>query len=389
LNLSARADTIFPIAMAYDYLIVGAGFSGLVMAEQLSARGARCVVVDRRAHFGGNCYDTRDSQGILYHAYGPHYFRTHSPAVIDYLSRFTEWRQAIYRVRAMARGKLWSFPINLATYEQLIGRPSTEEEFRNYLKKPDRPPENSRDAITSVVGEEFYELFFRDYTLKQWGRPAEQLDASVCQRIPIRTNRDDRYFTETFQALPADGYTVLFEKMIAASPHLEIHLNTTFEEARGRFPHKHLIYTGPIDAYFDCKFGLLPFRTLRFELEAKGPAELDAGGFAQPALQINYTGKEPFTRTVEVKHITGQVSRYSNLVREFPTEYIPGVSEPYYPIPGPDVERQAEFYRELAAREENVTFLGRLATYRYLNMDQVTAFALQKAGQLKKAHGWN
>lgn len=375
--------------MPCDYLIVGAGFSGLVMAEQLSAAGATCVVVDRRGHIGGNCYDTADSLGVLYHRYGPHYFRTNAQAVIDYLSRFTAWHEASYRIRAMARGRLWSFPINLATYEQLIGRPATEEEFQGYLKKPDRPPRNSRDAITSIVGVEFYELFFRDYTFKQWGRPAEQLDASVCQRIPIRTNRDDRYFTDAFQALPAQGYTALFEKMIAASPRLEVHLDTVFEEARARFPHRHLIYTGPIDTYFEGKFGLLPYRTLRFELEQKQPEELDANGFAQPALQINYTGKEPFTRTVEVKHITGQKSRYSNLVREFPAEYRPGVSEPYYPIPDPEVERQADQYRRLAEAEEKTTFLGRMATYRYLNMDQVVAFALQKAAQLKKAHGWD
>ena len=374
--------------MTCDYLIIGAGFSGLVMAEQLGNAGATCVVVDRRPHIGGNCWDTRDSLGTLYHAYGPHYFRTNSQKVIDYLSRFTAWREVVYRVRARAKGKLWSFPINLATYEQLIGHPSTEEDFQKYLRKPEKPPENSRDAITSVVGDEFYELFFRDYTFKQWGRPAEELDASVCQRIPIRTNRDDRYFTDTFQALPDPGYTPMFEKIIEATPRLQLHLNTTFEEARQRFPHRHLIYTGPVDAYFNCKFGVLPFRTLRFELEQKQPEELDKDGFAQEALQINYTGLEPYTRTVEVKHITGQVSRYSNLVREFPTEYIPGVSEPYYPIPDPAVERQAERYRQASAQEPDVTFLGRMAIYRYLNMDQIVAFALQKADQLKKVHAW-
>lgn len=374
--------------MACDYLIVGAGFSGLVMAERLSAAGAKCVVVERRSHIGGNCFDRRDSHGVLYHTYGPHYFRTHSNAVIEYLSRFTEWREASYRVRALARGKYWSFPINLATYETLVGRPATEEEFKKYLKKPDHPPANSKEVIISTVGEEFYDLFFRDYTQKQWGRPAEELDPSVCQRIPIRTNRDDRYFTENFQALPAEGYTALFEKLINATPHLEIHLNTIFEEARARFEHRHLIYTGPIDAYFHFRHGHLPYRTLRFDLEEKEPHELNERGFFQEGLQINYTGKEPFTRTVEVKHITGQVSNYSNIVREFPATYVPGQSEPYYPIPNSEVDLQANLYREEAALETGVTFLGRMATYRYLNMDQVVAFALQKAEQLKQAHGW-
>lgn len=375
--------------MNCDYLIVGAGFSGLVMAEQLSSAGAKCVVIERRSHLGGNCYDTPDSHGLLYHYYGPHYFRTNSQIVSQYLSRFTEWREVTYRVRAMARGKLWSFPINLNTYEELIGRAAAEEEFQSYLKKPSQPPRNSRDAITSVVGTEFYDLFFRDYTLKQWGRPAEDLDPSVCRRIPIRTNRDDRYFTDTFQALPAKGYTVMFERMVAASPNLALHFNITFEEAKARFPHRHLIYTGPIDAYFNYSFGTLPFRTLRFELEEKQPHELDVNGYAQVALQINYTGKEPFTRTVEVKHITGQSSRYSNVVREYPTEYIPGKSEPYYPIPAPAEEHQADLYRQVAAKETGVTFLGRMALYRYLNMDQAVAMGLQKAAELKREHHWS
>jgi len=356
------------------------------MAERLSSAGARCVVVERRSHLGGNCHDTKDSHGLFYHPYGPHYFRTSSPVVLDYLSRFTGWREAAYRVRALARGKIWSFPINLRTYEELIGREATEDEFRGYLKTPDRPPANSRDAITSIIGTDLYDLFFRDYTLKHWGRPAE--DPSVCQRIPIRTNRDDRYFTDSFQAMPDEGYTALFERMVVASPHLTVHFNMSFEEARARFPHRHLIYTGPIDAYFHYRFGALPFRTLRFELEEKQPHELDGDGHAQVALQINYTGMEAFTRTVEVKHVTGQSSRYSNVVREYPDRYVPGKSEPYYPIPAPAEEQQADLYRQAGAEERDVTFLGRMATYRYLNMEQAVTLALHKADELRRRHRW-
>jgi UDP-galactopyranose mutase len=377
--------------MICDYLIVGAGLSGLVMAEQLSAAGATCVLVDRRSHAGGNCHDTVDSNGLLYHPYGPHYFRTDSRAVVRYLTRFTAWRRARYRVRALARGRLWSFPINLATYEEMIGRPSTEKEFKSFLRNPAhaRAPANSKEAIVSRVGPDFYNLFFRDYTRKQWGRPAEGLDASVCRRVPIRANRDDRYFSDRFQAMPAQGYAAMCEKILAACPGLDLRLNTPFEEARLRFPHRHLIYTGPLDAYFDFHFGRLPFRSLRLELEEKSPAQLNSDGFAQAALQINYTGVEPFTRTIEIKHVTGQVARCSNLVREFPADYVPGKTEPYYPVPSPDIERQAALYRRAAAREPGVTFLGRLGTYRYLNMDEVVSLALQEARRLKQAHGWN
>ena len=376
--------------MICDYLIIGAGLSGLVMAEQLSAVGAACVLVDRRPHVGGNCHDRVDANGLLYHPYGPHYFHTDSQAVVRYLSRFTAWRQAHYRVRALARGRLWTFPINLTTYEETIGRPSTEKEFESFLRSHAcaRAPENSKEAIVSTVGPDFYNLFFRDYTQKQWGRPAEGLDASVCRRVAIRTNRDDRYFSDHFQAMPTKGYTAMCENILAACPGLDVRLNIPFEEARGRFPHRHLIFTGPLDAYFELRFGKLPFRSLRLELEEKGPDQLNPDGFAQAVLQINYTGTEPFTRTTEIKHVTGQVARYSNLVREFPADYVPGKTEPYYPIPSPDVERRAVRYRRAAARRPGVTFLGRLGTYRYLNMDEVVFAALQEAQHLKQAHGW-
>ncbi|CAM2842823.1 UDP-galactopyranose mutase [Rariglobus hedericola] len=372
------------MSATYDYVIVGAGFSGLVLAERLGSIGKRCLVIEKRDHIGGNCYDRKDRHGLFYHVYGPHYFRTYSAQVRAYLSRFTEWNEVRYQVRVFTRGTYWSFPVNLETFRQLKAAPAaTEDDFKQYLKDNalDIPsPANAKEAILSVAGRELYDLFYAGYTAKQWGRPPESLDASVTQRIPIRTNADDRYFQEDFQALPSEGYTRMFERLLAASG-AELRLETDYRHALPGLTYGHLIYTGPIDEYFDCRWGPLPYRTLRFELD-----EVPAGpdGFAQPALQINYPGPEPFTRTVEVKHVTGQSSPWTNIVREFPGEYQAGQSEPYYPLPGAESRALAERYRMLAADEPNVTFVGRLAQYRYLNMDQIVAGALHTFEKLQE-----
>jgi UDP-galactopyranose mutase len=344
-------------------------------------------MVENRNHIGGNCYDKKDTHGLLYHVYGPHYFRTNSAMVRTYLSRFTEWREVSYRVRVFTQGRYWSFPVNLETFRQLKENPqATEDDFKAYLSArahaiPD--PANAKDAILSVVGEELYNLFYEGYTAKQWGRPPEQLDASVTRRIPIRTNEDDRYFQDEFQALPAEGYTRLFERMLEASG-AELLLNTDYRSVRDKVNYGHLIYTGPLDEYFECRWGALPYRTLNFKVEELPAGE---GGLVQPALQVNYPGPEPFTRTVELKHITGQQSEWTNLVREFPAEYKAGQSEPYYPVPGAESQNLAQRYRNLAAKETNVTFVGRLADYRYLNMDQVVGAALHVFDKLNVARG--
>ena len=365
--------------MIWDYLIVGAGFSGAVLAERLaSQRGASCLVIDRRPHIAGNAFDRADGAGVVIHPYGPHYFRTNSQRVVDYLSQFTEWHHVEYKVLSWTDGRYWQFPINLNTFEQLIGRPSSSEEMAETLEKwrePIESPRNSEEVIVSQVGRRLYEMFFKNYTRKQWRRDPRELDPSVCGRIPIRTNRDDRYLEERFQALPRKGYTAMFERILK-HPRIDVRLNADFRQLRQEVEFRHLIYTGPVDEYFDYSEGVLPWRSLRFETETL-PVE-----FAQPAMQVNYPNDHEYTRVVEMKHATGQVLPVTTLVREFPEDFRQG-SEPYYPIPAPDSRALYAKYAERAVLEQNVTFLGRLGTYRYYNMDQVVVAALAEFDRIE------
>ncbi|HEY5063120.1 MAG TPA: UDP-galactopyranose mutase [Gemmatimonadaceae bacterium] len=380
--------------MRCDYLIVGAGFSGLVLAERLSSQlGKRCIVVERRNHIGGNAHDEYDAAGVLVHRYGPHYFRTNAPRIADYLSQFTEWHPVSYEIRSYADGHLWHFPINLNTFEQFIGRPSTSEDFQAYLESarvPIASPRDSEEVIISQVGWPLYEKFFKGYTLKQWGRPPKELAASVCGRIPIRTNRDDRYLSEDFQALPANGYNRLFQNMLARSPGVEVLLRTDYREVATRVEHEHLIFTGAIDEFFDYRLGRLPYRSLRFEFESFEPPALAARlpyagkpGFWQPVMQVNYPNDNAFTRIVEIKHATGQACENTTIVREYPAAYA-GDMERYYPIPAPESAALYNQYAELASMTPNVSFVGRLATYRYYNMDQCVAMALAEFSRLSE-----
>ena len=380
-----------------DFLIIGAGFSGLVMAERLASAGWRCVVVDRRSHLGGNAYDEVDRAGVLVHRYGPHYFRSNSPRIVEYLSRFTKWHEVAYTIKSHARDRYWSFPINLNTFEEYLGRGAETAEFEAWLarvREPIAKPANSEEVIVSQVGREFYELFFKGYTRKQWQRDPRELDASVCGRIPIRTNRDDRYLTESFQALPQDGYTAMFGRMLEAAPGVELHLGVDLTEARRRWRHRHLVFSGAVDEYFDYRLGHLPYRSLRFEAESFAGEALAARvavsgkpGFWQPAMQVNYPEVEvPQTRIVEIKHATGQQVAATTIVREFPANWRPG-DEPFYPVPAPDARAAYQQYARLAEAEERVSFIGRLATYRYYNMDQVVGMALAEADKLLQHYG--
>jgi len=365
--------------MSFDFLIVGAGFAGSVLAERIASQlGKTCLVVERRNHIGGNAYDHHDRAGVLVHDYGPHYFRTNSQRIVDYLSQFTEWHPVEYKILSWTHGRFWQFPINLNTFEELIGRPSTTEEMEAQLAEwrvKIANPKNSEEVIVSQVGWKLYEMFFQNYTRKQWQRDARQLDPSVCGRIPIRTNRDDRYLSEKFQALPKNGYTSMFQKILS-HPKIDVWLNTDYREVRQHVRFGHLIFTGPIDEYFDHCFGRLPYRSLRFEPETL-PQE-----YFQPAMQVNYPNDHDFTRIVEIKHARGQKLPSTTIVREYPQNFGPG-HEPYYPIPALDAKALYSKYAERAALEKNVSFVGRLATYRYYNMDQIVGMALAEFNRLR------
>ncbi len=322
--------------MSVDCLIVGAGITGLVVAERLARAGFTSLVIDKRDHIGGNCYDYHDEAGVLVHKYGPHYFRASSDRIVDYLSQFTEWMPTEYNIRSYTRGRFWNFPINLNTFETYLGRPSTTEEFERWLEEqriPIEEPGNSEEVIISQVGWELYEMFFKGYTKKQWKMEPAELDKSVCGRIPIRTNRDDRYLREPFQALPKEGYTAMFGRMVAAmGDKVEIRLGTGWEEIRDEVEHRWLVYTGPVDRYFGNRYGELPYRSLRFEHESFDAGEL-AGreevsgreGFWQPTMQVNYPDEDvPFTRIVEIKHATRQETPNTTIVTDSTESFDPG-----------------------------------------------------------------
>lgn len=379
----------------YDYLIVGAGLSGIVFGERICSQlGKTCLMLDTRDHVGGNCYDYYDDAGVLIHKYGPHYFRTNAPRIVDYLSEFTEWHDVEYKIKSWADGRFWNFPINLNTFEQLIGRPSTSEEMAEWLEShrvPFESPKNSEEVILDQVGHKLYEKFFLGYTKKQWKRHPRDLDASVCGRIPIRTNRDDRYLKEEFQAIPKAGYTAMFDRMIEkCGSKLEIRLNTDYRDLKEMIEWDRMIYTGPVDQYFDCCYGELPYRSLRFEHESFDEEQLKEresvsgqAGFYQPAMQVNYPNDFDYTRIVEVKHATGQQCASTTIVKEYPEDFGPG-KEPYYPVPNDSSKELYKKYKALADQESGVSFVGRLATYRYYNMDQIVGMALAEFEKLRK-----
>jgi len=363
----------------YDYLIVGAGFSGAVIAEQLATKGKkRCLVIDRRSHIAGNCFDEPDTVStILQHRYGPHYFRTNSQSVRKYLSKFTDWLMADYRILSWVDNRYWQFPINLNTFEQLIDRASTPEEMMSTLSEwrvPIDNPKNSEEIIISQVGRKLYEMFFRGYTKKQWKLDPSELDASVCGRIPIRTNRDDRYLSDSFQALPRDGYTALIARILDHSL-IDLSLNTTFSEVANKGLWKKIVWTGPIDEYFGYRFGPLPYRSLQFSFET---IKQD---FYQPVVQVNFPNDFAYTRIVETKHITRQKSEYTTIAREFPDDWHSG-KEPYYPVPNIESNELYNKYHNLSKKHSDVYFAGRLAKYKYYNMDQVVALAISMTESL-------
>ena len=353
----------------FDYLIVGAGFAGSVLAERLArGSGLKVLLVDRRNHIAGNAYDCHDDAGLLIHRYGPHIFHTNSREVFDYLSSFTEWRPYEHRVRASVDGQLVPIPINLDTINQLYGLKLNSMEMETFLASVAEPCEvvrTSEDVVVSRVGRELYEKFFRGYTRKQWGLDPCQLDAMVTARVPVRTNRDDRYFTDTYQAMPLRGYTRMFENMLD-HPNIKILLNCDYRDVEGVIPYRKLVFTGPIDEYFDYCFGKLPYRSLRFKHETWNEERFQA------APVVNYPNEHPYTRVTEFKYLTGQEHQKTSVVYEFPTDD----GDPYYPVPRAENAELYKKYQQLAEDTPDVLFVGRLGTYKYYNMDQVVAQSL-------------
>ena len=361
----------------FDWLIVGAGFAGSVLAERIaSQRHESVLLIDRRSHFGGNAYDCYNEAGILVHQYGPHIFHTNAQSIVDYLSQFTAWRPYEHRVLSSVDGKLLPIPINLDTINKLYGLDLTPEQLEKFFISRREAVDEVRtaeDVVVSTVGRELYEKFFRGYTRKQWGVDPSQLNKSVTARVPTRTNRDDRYFGDSFQCMPAGGYTRMFQRMLD-NPKIKIMLQTDYRDIRDRIPFRRMIYTGPVDEYFDWSLGRLPYRSLRFE-----HVTLDREQF-QPVAVVNYPQTEEYTRITEYKHLTGQKSPQTSLTYEYPTD----IGDPYYPVPRAENEALYKRYEALAGATPDVWFVGRLATYRYYNMDQVVGQALATFARIQK-----
>ena len=359
----------------FDYLIVGAGFAGSVLAERLAnGSNKKVLICDKRPHIAGNAYDHFNDDGILIHKYGPHIFHTNSSEVFDYLTRFTQWREYQHRVLASVDGMHVPIPINLDTINKLYGLSLTSFELKEFFEKVRDPREHvrtSEDVVVSAVGQELYEKFFRGYTRKQWGLDPSELDASVTARVPTRTNRDDRYFTDSYQAMPRHGYTRMFENMLD-SPNIKVLLNCDYREIVNEIPFREMVYTGPVDSFFDYRYGKLPYRSLEFKHETHSTRTF------QDAPVFNYPNEQPYTRVTEFKYLTGQEHDKTSIVYEYPQ----AEGDPYYPIPRPENADLYAKYKALADARSDVRFVGRLATYKYYNMDQIVAQALNTYGKI-------
>jgi UDP-galactopyranose mutase len=358
----------------YDFLIIGAGITGITISRILAESGKRVLIVERRNHIGGNCYDCHDENGILIHKYGPHIFHTNYKEVWDFLSQFTEWSSYQHKVRAYVDGKLVPFPINLDTVNYIYNQNFDSAQMVAYLetvKIPVNNMKNSRDAVITKIGTDLYEKFYKNYTLKQWGIPAEELDASVCQRIPVRFNTDDRYFDDKYQGIPIPGYTKLFEKMLS-NENIHLQLDRDYRDVQNAINYKKLVCTGPIDEFFNFCYGKLGYRSLSFNFK-----NYTTDSFQDYAV-INYPNDYDFTRITEYKKITGQKADSTTVSREYPGSE----GEPFYPMPTEKNYNIYKLYMEKNKKEKNVVFAGRLGTYRYLNMDVACLEGIKEARKL-------
>lgn len=369
----------------YDVIIAGAGPVGCLMAERFATDlNWKVLLLDKRNHVAGNCFDTYHESGLMIHRYGPHYFRSNNKALIEYLTQFTEWIPGNYIVKSSTNGELYPFPINLLTLGQFFKIADLDAETAQNLLEEKRAkidqPANSEEFVLSRVGKEMYEAFYLGYTLKQWSIHPRDLAPSVCGRIPVRLNKDERYVDHEYQLTPAKGFTAMFQKMVD-HPNIDLQLETNYDEVKHKIKAtKATIYTGPIDEYFDCQLGKLPWRSLEFNFVEK---DLE---FEQPCVQINYPNEHDYTRTVEIKHVTGQVHPKTVISYEYPK----AEGDPYYPIPMEKNQQLYLQYKKLAEQEtadHNVFFCGRLAEYKYYNTDEVLELAFRTFEKIKTQHG--
>lgn len=366
--------------MDVDILIVGAGAVGSVAAERAANRGYKVLIVEKRNHIAGNCYDEVFKNGVLIHKYGPHYFRTNDETLLSYLSKFTDWIPGNYIVKSYINGCLYPFPINLTTLEKFFHlsslTPNDAEHLLSTKQIKNKDPMNSEEFALSRLGDELYRAFYLGYTLKQWDKHPKELDASVFGRIPIRFSRDERYVDHKYQFMPKDGYTKMFKRMLAHD-NISVLTETPYQKIKKILrPKVATIYCGAIDEYFEFCFGKLPWRSLKFEFQIGKTA------FAQPCVQINYPNENNYTRTVEIKHVTGQIHPETVISYEYPLDG----EEPYYPVPTSDkgiILKYENLAREETLRKK-VYFSGRLARYKYINMDDAFLEGFQIIDHIEK-----
>ncbi|TAL71101.1 MAG: UDP-galactopyranose mutase [Bacteroidetes bacterium] len=365
--------------MKYDYLIVGAGFAGCVIAERIATQSGKSVmIIDRRNHIAGNAYDYYDDNGILVHKFGPHIFHTSSKKVWDYVSNFTEWIDYEHTVLAVIDDKKVPVPFNLnslysvfskkvaAKYEALL-----LEKYGYGLKIPILKLLENNNPDLKTIAEYIYNNIFNGYTIKQWGLKPNELDFSVTSRVPVFISHDNRYFQDNYQGIPLKGYTELFRNLLN-NRNIEITLNTDYKINSSSIKYNKLIYTGPIDEFFDYKFGKLPYRSLHFDFKS-----INREWF-QEVSQVNYPNENEYTRITEFKHFHRQDSKMTTIAYEYPQEFVLGINEPYYPIQNDDNNELFKKYKVESEKLKNTYFVGRLADYKYYNMDQIVGVALMK-----------
>ncbi len=363
---------------AYKWVIVGAGFTGAVLAERIASQLDQPVLlIDRRDHIAGNAYDYPGAHGLLVHKYGPHIFHTNSEKVWAYLSRFTGWRPYFHRVLAMVEGNAMPVPFNLdsiaAAFPSYLAETLSRKLIETYgfgQKVPILKMRDQADPDLSFLADYVYDQVFKTYTFKQWALRPEDLDPGVTARVPVYVSRDSRYFQDRFQAMPSEGYTALFRRLLD-HPKIHVSLSTEYEAIKGKYPSANTIFTGPIDEYFQYSHGALPYRSLKFRLRDEPVEQF------QPVGTVNYPNEFEFTRITELKHLTGQTAPGSLLIEEYPEAYAPGRNDPYYPVPTADTSAKLKPYQDMArGLAGKVWFAGRLGDYAYYNMDQACARAL-------------